>query len=83
MEKLAPIYIKFMLACYVGTNPHEQLGERCWNSSAGNDVRDYLQFHGLIDGENRPTDRGKAWVDFICSTPLPEVSWTLPKREAA
>jgi hypothetical protein len=36
--------------------------------------------HDLIDMDHKSTERGKAWVDFICATPLPEQCWKLPKR---
>lgn len=85
MEKLAPIHITFMIAFYTrGENAIDEIGEACWHSQKGLEVRRFLIDEGLIDSDNgHVTDRGEAWVDFICSTPLPEMSWTLPKREAA
>ena len=77
---LAPITIKFMLACYTTPEPGEHVGQEHWNSSAGLDARRWLADNGLIDGNDRATPRGEAWVKFICATPLPETVWVLPER---
>ncbi len=76
--QLAPIHIKFMIACYTSPEPMAQLSERHWNSTAGVNVREWLLQQGLIDEHNKATERGEAWVEFICKTPLPEKKWILP-----
>ena len=78
--ELSPLTISFMLACYYSADPEANVGDARWNSSAGVSVRMWLEQHGLIDDKNRATDRGKAWVRFICQTPLPEQAWRLPER---
>jgi hypothetical protein len=77
----APIYIKFMLTCFWSADPELEIGPSCWNSNAGVKVRRFLMEEGLIDMDLRPTDRGRAWVAFICNTPLPEpvTTWELPE----
>ncbi len=75
---LAPIHITFMMACYTSLEPEAQLGERHWNSPGGKETRSWLIQNELIDGNNRATDRGEAWVRFICDTPLPEKKWVRP-----
>jgi len=77
---MAPIHIKFMIACYTTSEPMEQLGERHWNSTAGLAIREWLFENELIDTHNRATEKGVAWVKFICSTPLPVSKWMLPPR---
>ena len=75
---LAPIHITFMMACYTSHEPMAQLGERHWNSDGGKSTRKWLLENKLIDADNRATDRGDAWVGFICKTPLPVAEWILP-----
>lgn len=79
---LRPIHISFMLACHTTSDPSAVLSSAHWNSDVGLKVRDWLIAEGLVDGFYKSTDRGKAWVDFICQTPLPEQEWRLPKRLA-
>lgn len=76
----APILIDFMLACYTRPEPCEALGEAHWDSPAGRQTRLWLRENDLIDDNYRPTERGAAWVRFICDTPLPVAVWTLPER---
>lgn len=72
-----PIKISFMLACYVSPEPHRYtLGD--WNSEAGIETRQWLLENGLIDENNRSTEKGDAWVAFICDTPLPVAKWCMP-----
>ena len=70
-----------MLACYVSplNIGNHALGE--WNSPAGITSRRWLYENGLIDGDERATDKGRAWVNHICATPLPVGSWVLPERD--
>ena len=75
---MAPITINFMLACYCSGDPEGNLGSHHWNSSAGQEARKWLRENNLIKDDNRPTDRGKAWVHFICETPLPVSVWVRP-----
>lgn len=77
---MAPITIKIMLACHCSAAPELQLGAEQWNSFAGLEARTWLLESGLIDSDNRSTPKGKAWVQFICSTPLPVATWALPER---
>lgn len=81
--EMAPIVIKFMLACYCTPEPGEHVGVNHWNSDAGRETRNWLFENDLIDANFRATPRGEAWVKFICATPLPESVWMLPQREAA
>ena len=63
--QVAPIIIKFMLACYTTAEPQEQLGAVHWNSGGGGEARQWLFANGLVDENHRPTKRGKAWVDEV------------------
>lgn len=79
---LAPIDISFMLVCYVSGDPKQELGSKQWNSPAGQKTRDWLVGNDLVEAETyRATERGRAWVEFICQTPLPESDWRMPERQ--
>jgi hypothetical protein len=75
-----PIKISFMLACYAYPEPADILGITQWNSMAGCETRKWLQDNGLVNGEYRITEKGEAWVKFICETPLPVMRYSLPDR---
>lgn len=76
----APITIKIMLACYVGPDAEREVGIDVWNSEAGRESRFWLEQNGLIDKNERATEKGRAWVDFIVNTPLPVSVWVLPSE---
>jgi hypothetical protein len=71
-----------MLACYYAANPAEHVGDS-WDSQAGRCVRIWLERQDLIGPDNKATERGKAWVEYICDTPLPEMTWVRPERGAS
>lgn len=74
-EERPPIKITFMLTCYCTGDPANTLGEDHWNSPAGWETRTWLRSNGLIDEDNRATEKGEHWVKKICSTPLPRQVW--------
>lgn len=73
-RELPPIVIEFILNCYVSPIPEVNLGRHRWDSGAGQATRRWLWMNRLIDDNNRPTERGTAWVKSICSTPLPPMA---------
>lgn len=79
-----PIVIQFMLACYYSPKPAEQIGE-LWRKPIGDEVRGWLLAQKLITPPPEPpwatyevTEKGKAWVDMLCATPLPVAVWGPP-----
>ena len=75
---VAPLCISMMIACYVSPDPRSEVGEGVWASQAGDEVRRWLLDNGLIDANARATERGEAWIRFICETPLPVHVWQRP-----
>jgi hypothetical protein len=75
---VTPITIVIMMACYYMADPSECVG---WNNNAGRRVRNWLAAVDLIDHNNKPTERGKAWVQFMLETPLPVAvtQWVKPE----
>jgi hypothetical protein len=82
MTTAPPLCIEIMLACYYSTSPEEVFGRR-WNLQVIQDFRRWLIQNDLITEDHEATDRGRAWVDYICRTPLPVQTWSLPAREEA
>lgn len=78
-DGVSPFTINIMLACYVSPEPEGVLGT-AWCSSAAVQCRQWLRINGLIDEREHATERGKAWVKFICATPMPVATWKLPER---
>lgn len=82
MTGVSPLTIKFMLACYYAADPAEYVGVS-WSSEAGRRAREWLERKELIGTDSKATERGKAWVEYICETPLPEIAWVRPDRESS
>lgn len=87
--EVSPLTIQIMFACFCSPEPSSWFEPAQWASKAGIEVRHWLLERGLITGDDgiphgepRATDRGKAWVSFICATPLPIAHWVLPERPA-
>jgi len=80
MREHSPLCIQIMFACYVAADPKEYFSGQGWNSQPGHEARQWLNENGLINEDLTATDRGVAWVKFICSTPLPQQTWVLPER---
>ena len=76
----SPLLIRLMLACHVSAEPAKHMGET-WGSAVTNDALRWLYDNGLIDADNRSTEKGKAWVGHIVNTPIPIATWSLPPRE--
>jgi hypothetical protein len=76
---VAPITIRFMLACYAYPKPSEAIGLGTWESYAGKAARKYLKYNELVDDKYQATERGRAWVEMITATPLPDKGWIDPR----
>jgi hypothetical protein len=78
---VSPFAVSLMLTCYWSPEPVTERAQE-WSTEAGVEITAWLAAQGLIDPKTyRATERGKAWVEFICATPLPVAKWTLPERE--
>jgi hypothetical protein len=77
---VSPFAVSLMLTCYWSPEPVTERAQD-WSTEAGVEINAWLVAQGLIDPKTwRATERGKAWVEFICATPLPFAKWTLPER---
>jgi len=76
----SPLLIEIMLACHCRPNPAEALGPT-WGTETAAAIRTWLIDNELIDpGTFRATEKGEAWVKFICDTPLPTLKWEMGER---
>ena len=75
----SPLTISIMLDCYTGGRGLN-IPEKIWESSAAEESRMWLLENGLIDRENKATERGNAWVEYICNVDLPVRVWKLPNE---
>lgn len=80
---VSPLMIIIMLECYQTSKPGANIPHQIWDSEAAKCARALLASHDLIDAAtDQSTDRGDAWVEFICQTPLPVRRWVLPATSA-
>lgn len=82
-DGVSPLTITIMFECYATSKPGVNIPEQIWNSEAAKCARALLASYDLIDAStDRSTERGDAWVKFICETPLPVKQWVLPSALA-
>jgi hypothetical protein len=74
-----PLVIRMMLACYYSADPASECGAT-WDSTEGQSARGYLFNNRLIDETSKATERGEAWVNMVCATPLPKQVWADPRK---
>lgn len=79
-----PMKISMMLHFYAIVTPYAE-HHPTGNSEAYHEfVRDLLK-EDMIKPDStsgsgyKATDKGRAWVDMICSTPHPVLAWVCPK----
>jgi hypothetical protein len=70
-----------MLVCQYSAKPSLHYDDVRWNSKPMRDALAWLIAHECIEPETyKATDRGKAWVEHICATPLPVKQWMRPEH---
>lgn len=78
-SRVSPLCLRIMLLSYCSEKPMEAM-DNSMRSKPGEDACKWLAENELVGEDMRATARGIAWVGFILSTPLPEATWSLPKR---
>lgn len=81
--KLTPMQLMWCLTFYVSPEPVEELGWDHFNSPAGRDTLAWMKAEKLIDDNGESTERLKAFVGFLCETPLPVMKWVRPEASAS
>lgn len=78
----SPLAIRILLAAWALPRAEDGIPEHEWTSDAAMDAREHLKRLGLIEaGLCKVTPKGAAWIEGICSMPLPveHVTWKLPE----
>ena len=76
---LTPNHLRFALAFATSGNAVSLEG---YDSEHGREVRGWLCREGLVDWDQEgdpATPRLRAWIDHLCSQPLPECTWVVPQ----
>lgn len=68
----APLAVELLVAACCRFNPQEDYNG--WDAPAAVQWRKWLEGHGLLDKDHRPTVAGRAYLQKLCEA-LPEVSW--------
>ena len=82
---MTPLQIKMMLHYYACTNPYAEHEPFHAKAPAVVEQREWLVADGLlkvepsIDATFVITERGRAYVDFLCGMPLPISKWIMPE----
>ena len=80
--RITPLHIEIMIQalCSPSVEPEESEAACCFRLE--------METEGLIISERneerrvllwRATDKGKAWLDMLCKTPMPIASWSDPR----
>ena len=74
--RLTPLHIEIMLHYACTSSPFPRLG-----APACAEYAQQLYVEGLLmdDGAGfKATDKGKAWIHYLCEVPFPIQQWVLP-----
>ncbi|MDH7796375.1 DNA-binding PadR family transcriptional regulator [Beijerinckia sp. GAS462] len=76
----SPVCIETMLFYYYSAAEHPRA-----NTSSVINTTSNLRDEGMIEPEMfegkivfRPTEKGRAWVEALCSVPFPVAQWVIP-----
>lgn len=75
--KIYPVTVTVMMLCYYSSNPAGEFKDR-WHTASWCAARTKLFEEGMIDGDGKATEKGKAWVNAVCNVPLPVAQWVIP-----
>ncbi len=72
--------LELLLHCHYSVDPHPRL-----NAPAIQEGIKKWGFYGMIERTDTDvfttTSRGRAWIEYLLSTPLPEENWVVPERK--
>lgn len=69
--RVPPIVLNFLIECHCAARPGANIWPGGWDSYAGQETRAWLKAEGLIDENERTTERGDAWLERLVTTPPP------------
>lgn len=78
---MTPLDLNVLIECCTSVEPGCNWYPEHWDSWAAQVTRTEFRLQGVIDDNNKATEKGKAWLEFICQTPMPIQEWKLPENE--
>ena len=76
-----PSNLELLLHCHYSPIPHPR-----YNAPAIQEGIAYLEHNGMIvcvgTPMYRPTEKGKAFIQYLLDVPFPKAVWVIPDREA-
>ena len=85
---MTPFEIDILLHYYVSPDRHrvEIDNPPIWRETRqwflDNDLLRHREPTIKSDASYEVTERGKAWIEHVCSLPLPVATWVMPKEQA-
>lgn len=82
---VSPLTIQIAFACSYSEDPAVNLMPGTLECEPGRQAVAWMVENGLLTDSyaKKPTTKLRAWVAFICATPLPVQEWRLPARDGA
>jgi hypothetical protein len=72
---MSPLALKVLVECCVSGKPGTNMMFEQWNSDPAREIRQQFYRDGITNSDDTATDRGLAWLEIICSTPMPVQKW--------
>jgi hypothetical protein len=83
---MTPMEIEMLICVHCSKTPEANMPLQRWNSPVGKCFQERIKMLGLatFDGaEWHGTDRLAAYIDHLCSQPLPVQTWVIPSLTEA
>ena len=81
--RFSPLELRIMLAFAVTLEPQQFFPDRQWTSKPADQARNMMRGEGLLDGDDKATNKLLFYINHLCRTPLPIDTFTIPERGAA
>jgi len=83
---MTPLELTVLIAVHCSPScPESYFGNpRTWASEPAESAKIWFMGLGIFEhstGFYRVTDKGRAWIDFILNTPVPETKFVMPERK--
>ena len=76
--KKSPLMVQMAFAHAHTDLPAQFFSPEIWGSPAAEGCRNALFNEGLIDKDDRGTDKLRFWVEYVCKIPWPEQNFIIP-----
>ena len=76
--KKSPLLVQMAFAHAHTDLPEQFFSHAIWTSPASEECRNQLFKGGMIDKDDKGTDKLRFWVDHVCNIPWPEANFIIP-----